>query len=59
MLVHVGCTGNYMQMHISVSRYINREVGTFIGTRVYILDVNMHTYSGIHVNKIRIKHVCI
>jgi hypothetical protein len=44
-----------MEMHITVGRHINRDVGTHIGIRVCILDVNMCRYLDIHVNKICIK----
>lgn len=30
-----------MQMYVSVDRYINMVVGTYIGTRVCVLYVNM------------------
>lgn len=56
MYVHVCYTGKYMQMYVSVGRYMNREVGTYIGTRVCVLDVE-HGCVGIYANKLCIQCV--
>lgn len=41
MCMCILCTGNDMQMYVSVDTYINMEVCTYIGNKLCVLDVNM------------------